>query len=503
MIATLYLRKKLREREKRAQLAKWIREKRNAGFSAKEIKNILKNTINKRFIERTIYEKASTRLSLNFLSFNEFVKEQMKNYENFGAFVSDVQIEKKYYEGKVYDFTIRKTHNFVANGVIVSNCGVRLLTTELTAGEISSRMPVLIKTLFRNIPSGVGSKGRLRLSKSELKNALIEGVGWAVEYGYGRKSDIEKCEEYGNMKGADPSQVSEKAIKRGLPQFGTLGAGNHFLEVQKITDIFDENTAAKFGRSNNEVVVMIPCGSRGFGHQVCDDYIRIMLEHDRKNNLQLKDKELCYAQMGSVQADKYMAAMKCAVNYAFTNRHIITHWVRETFDEIFGKGTSENMELVYDVAHNIAKIEEHNVDGRKMKLVVHRKGATRAFAAGNKELPQVYQGTGQPVLIPGSMGTASYVLAGEQKGMEVSFGSTCHGAGRVMSRKQAVISNPWKQVKNKLSEKGIVLWAADKRIISEEAPAAYKDIDDVIESVVNAGISRKVTRMIPLGVVKG
>lgn len=435
--------------------------------------------------------------------------EQIQNVASLPGIVKHALVMPDGHEG--YGFPIGGVAAFDIHEGIISpggvgydiNCGVRLVTTPLRYDEVKDKLSELVKVLFRNVPSGVGSKGRLRLTKAELEEALVGGVEWAVEQGYGRKDDINHCEENGKMEGADPSKVSDKAIKRGLPQFGTLGAGNHFLEVQKVSDIYDEETAKRFGLFKDQVVVMIHCGSRGFGHQVCDDYIRKMLEYDRKNNLPLKDPELCYGPIGSKVAEDYVGAMKCAVNYAFTNRHIIMHWVRESFDMVFGNDVSEEMRLVYDVAHNIAKFEEHNVDGKRMKLVVHRKGATRAFAAGRPELPEVYRDVGQPVLIPGSMGTASYILVGEEKGMNLTFGSTCHGSGRVMSRHAAVRAYPWREVKEKLGQKGIVLWAADRRVISEEAPEAYKDIDDVIDSVVRAGISRSVARMVPLGVVKG
>ncbi len=502
--AILYLRKKNKHRKKRNELAKWIKIKRKQGFKSKEIKNILKGKINDRFIERALYENAGTRLSLNFPSFNEFVKKQKAYLKIYGALVSEIDtIKEKEYEGKVYDFTIEKDHNFVANGIIVSNCGVRLITTGLTVEQVKPKINELIKKLFNNIPSGVGSKSRMRLDDQELKEALINGVQWAVKNGHGRQEDIEHCEEYGKMEGADPSKVSKKALKRGKPQFGTLGAGNHFLEIQKVEEILDTETAEKFGLKKDEVVVMIHCGSRGFGHQVCADYIDIMLRASEKYKIDLQDTELCCAPLKSEEAQNYLKAMKCAVNYAFTNRHIIMCWVRDTFDEVFGKGTGENMHLVYDVAHNIAKIEEHEVDGKTIKVCVHRKGATRAFAKGRKELPKKYIDIGQPVLIPGSMGTASYVLVGKEKGMQVSFGSTCHGAGRVMSRSEARRTFSFEQVRDQMKNKDIQLWAADKRVAQEEASGAYKDVDEVVKSVALSGISNIVVKLKPIGVVKG
>lgn len=502
--AILYLRKKIKNRKERSELAKWIKNKKNQGFKPKEIKKILKGKINDRFIERVLYESCSTRLALDFPSFENFVKKQKQYFEYYGALIAEIDsIEKRKFEGKVYDFTIEKDHNFVANGIIVSNCGVRLLTTGLTVEQVKPKLNELIKKLFQNVPSGVGAKSKLRLDENQLKDALKNGVEWAVKNGYGRKEDIEHCEEYGKMPGADPSKVSKNAIKRGKPQFGTLGAGNHFLEIQRVDEILSPKVAEEFGLKKDQIVVMIHCGSRGLGHQVCADYIDIMLRASEKYNIKLPDRELCCAPLKSEEAQDYLKAMGCAVNYAFTNRQIIMHWVRETFDEVFGEGTSNNMHLVYDVAHNIAKIEEHTVDGKTMKLCVHRKGATRAFAKGRKELPKKYINIGQPVLIPGSMGTASYVLVGKQKGMEVSFGSTCHGAGRVMSRTEAIRSFTFDQVKKEMDNKGITLLAADKRVAQEEASGAYKDVDEIVKSVSLANISEIVVKLKPIGVVKG
>jgi RNA-splicing ligase RtcB len=301
---------------------------------------------------------------------------------------------------------------------------VRLLTTPLTSKDVKPKIRELMKGLFDNVPSGVGSTGKLRITKEELDRAVTEGVYWAIGRGYGNEEDAKHCEEEGCMKGADPRNVSETAKKRGLPQFGTLGAGNHFLEVQRVEKIFDERVAKAFGIFEDQIVVMTHCGSRGFGHQICDDYIRTMLEASRKYNISLPDKELCCAPVNSPEAEKYISAMKCAVNYAFNNRHIIAHWVREVFGKMFGKNVADEMKTVYDVCHNIAKLEEHEVDGKKKMLWVHRKGATRAFWAGRPEIPQAYRSVGQPVIIPGCMGTASYLLVGTEGGKEC-WGTTC------------------------------------------------------------------------------
>ncbi len=408
-----------------------------------------------------------------------------------------------------YGFPIGGVAAFDETGVISPggvgydiNCGVRLLTTPLASEEVKPKIRELMKELFDNVPSGVGSTGKLRITKEELDKAVTEGVYWAIEKGYGNEEDAKHCEEEGCMKGADPKNVSETAKKRGLPQFGTLGAGNHFLEVQEVDKIFDEKVAKAFGIFEKQVVVMVHCGSRGFGHQICDDYIRVMLEASRKYNISLPDRELCCAPVNSPEAEKYVSAMKCAVNYAFNNRHIIAHWVREVFAKMFGKNVADEMKTVYDVCHNIAKLEEHEVDGKRKMLWVHRKGATRAFWAGRPEIPQAYRNVGQPVIIPGCMGTASYLLVGTEGGKEC-WGTTCHGAGRTMSRNEAIRRYRPRDVIAELEKKGIVCFAASRDVVSEEAPPAYKDIDEVVRSVELAGISKIVSRHVPLGVAKG
>ena len=383
------------------------------------------------------------------------------------------------------------------------NCGVRLIATQLTKAEVEAKKGQLVDLLFKNVPSGVGAKGKLRVEQRELEDAIVRGVDWAIERGYGTQQDKEKTEESGRMEGADPSVVSEKAKKRGLPQFGTVGAGNHFIELQVVQQVLLPDVAEKFGLKQGNVVVMVHCGSRGFGHQVCDDSLREMLAAARKYNIALPDPELCCAPINSPEAEKYIKAMRCAVNYAFNNRHIMMHWVRETFDEVFGKGTGEQMPLVYDVCHNIAKFEEHDIDGQRKKVCVHRKGATRAFAPGRSELPAYYREIGQPVMIPGSMGTASYVLVGRQGSMENSFGSSCHGSGRAMSRTRAVHTWTGKQIQSELAARGIMVKATESELLAEEAPGAYKNVDDVVGSVAAAGLSDIVARMVPIGVVKG
>jgi tRNA-splicing ligase RtcB len=436
--------------------------------------------------------------------------EQLKNVATLEGIVKRAALMPDGHQG--YGFPIGGVAAFDAEEGLVSpggvgydiNCGVRLLKTDLTPDVVRPKIRELCDKLFKNVPSGVGSESKLRVSHEELDEAVTKGVDWAIDRGYGTKEDKEHCEEYGRMEGADPSKVSPTAKKRGKSQFGTLGAGNHFLEIQVIDKVFDPEVAAAFGLEEGKITAMVHCGSRGFGHQICSDSIPQLLNLASRQNLWLPDKELVYAPMQSQEAQNYMAGMKCAVNFAFTNRHIIGHWVRETFDQVFGGGTSDKMKLLYDVAHNIAKIEEHEVDGEKRKLIVHRKGATRAFPAGRSELPESYRSIGQPVLIPGSMGTASYVLVGKPKGMEVSWGSTCHGAGRTMSRHEAIRTHRGDQLTRELWEKDHIYVRATKpKVVAEEAPGAYKNVDDVVQSVSEAGISDVVVRLRPIGVVKG
>ncbi len=386
------------------------------------------------------------------------------------------------------------------------NCGVRLLRTDLSEEDVRPKLKELVDTIFANVPSGVGEKGKLRLSIRELDEVLDHGVKWAVEHGYGWKEDLERIEEGGNIRYAEHSKVSDKAKKRGAPQLGTLGAGNHFLEVQRVDKIFIPEIAKKFGiEREGQIMVMIHTGSRGLGHQVATDYIRVMENAARKYGIALADRQLACAPVKSREAEDYFAAMSAAANFGFTNRQLIMHWVRESFGKVFGEDPEElGMHLIYGVAHNIAKLEEHTVDGKRKKVYVHRKGATRAFAAGREELPLIYRDVGQPVLIPGDMGTASYVLVGTQKAMEETFGSTCHGAGRVMSRHAALRKFRGEEIKRELWEKKkIYVRSASNKVAAEEAPGAYKNVDDVVRAVEGAGISRIVARLVPLGVVKG
>ena len=384
------------------------------------------------------------------------------------------------------------------------NCGVRLIRTDLRYSEVRNRLGDLADALFKNVPAGLGSESHIRLSDADFDDVMVEGVRWALENEYAWDRDLEHIEEYGAMPGANPDRVSPRARKRGRRELGTLGSGNHFLEVQRVSTIFDERVARRFGLFEDQIVVMIHTGSRGFGHQIASDYIRVMESAGKRYGIRLPDRQLAAAPFTSDEAQDYFAAMKAAVNFAFTNRQVITHFLRRSFEAVFGSDAEDlGMDIVYDVAHNIAKLEEHSIDGSTKKLVVHRKGATRAFPAGRRELPSTYADVGHPVLIPGSMGTASYVLVGTDLALDETFGSICHGAGRVLSRTQARRAHPGEDVLKRLEAQGKAVRAVSMKVLAEEAPDAYKDVDEVIKSVELAGIARSVAKMVPLGIVKG
>lgn len=411
-----------------------------------------------------------------------------------------------------YGFSIGGVGAFSARTGVISpggvgfdiNCGVRMLRTNLTEDEVRPKMKELIDALFKNVPSGVGSKGQIRLQEGQIDEVLDNGAEWAVEKGYGWEQDLEYLEENGKMKEADSEKVSEKAKKRGIPQLGSLGSGNHFLEVQKIEEIFDPDVAKTFGVKPGEVAVLIHSGSRGCGHQVCSDYLRTMDKAYKRHKINIPDRQLACAPVDSDEAQDYFKAMSAAANYAWANRQMIVHWVRESFEQIFHKSAEDmEMDIIYDVAHNIAKKEVHEIKGRATQVYVHRKGATRAFGPGRKELPSAYQKTGQPVIIPGTMGTASYLLHGTQTAMEETFGSTAHGAGRKMSRAGAKREFKGEEVQKYLASIGILVKATSMPVVAEEAPGAYKDVDEVVKTAHEAGISKLVAKMVPLGVAKG
>jgi tRNA-splicing ligase RtcB len=385
------------------------------------------------------------------------------------------------------------------------NCGVRLLRTNLTENEVKPKIQELVNTLFHEVPSGLGSEGKIRVGEKEINEVLVDGAHWAVKRNFGLPEDLAATEETGRMKGADPEKVSARAKKRGAPQSGTLGSGNHFLEVQVVREIYDEVAAKTMGiERTGQVLLLIHTGSRGLGHQVCDDYLRIMEGAVTRYGIGLPDRQLACAPLESKEGKDYLAAMACAANYAWANRQCITHWARESFVKVFGKGREElGMRQIYDVAHNIAKIEEHVVDGRKITVCVHRKGATRAFPAGHKDIPVQYKEVGQPVLIPGDMGRCSYVAVGTERAMAETFGSTCHGAGRMQSRGAARRSLRGVDVADELRAKGIIVKTDSMDSLAEEASQAYKDVTQVVEVTHRAGISKKVAMASPIGVIKG
>jgi len=385
------------------------------------------------------------------------------------------------------------------------NCGVRLACTSLEYEPIKNRIQKLIENLFKNIPTGVGAGGAIKkLSANEIKNILINGSEWAIENGFGSQEDLMFTEEYGKLKDADTETVSMRAVERGTDQAGTLGSGNHFLEVDVVEEIYDENTADVFGIFKGQVVVFIHTGSRGLGYQICDDYLNVLVQAEKKYGFNLPDKQLACAPIKSEEGQNYLRAMRCAANFAWNNRQIIMHLAKKSFKETLNMSDHDlGFKLIYDVCHNIAKIEEHEVDGVKKKVCVHRKGATRAFPAGNLFIPGKYINVGQPVLIPGDMGRYSFISVGTEKAMEETFGSSCHGAGREQSRHQAMKAAKGRNLLNELTKSGIVIQAKGYKTIAEEMPHAYKDVSEVVDVMHNAGISKKVAKVRPVGVIKG
>ncbi len=412
-----------------------------------------------------------------------------------------------------YGFCIGGVAAFDAQEGVVSpggvgydiNCGVRLLRSDLTEEEVRPRIKELVHQLFRDVPSGVGMKGRIRMDERELKKVMVKGAAWAVGEGYGWPEDLEHTESKGCLEGADPEQPSDRAIERGRPQLGTLGAGNHFLEVQVVEAIFDEKAARAFGITEpGQVTLMIHTGSRGFGHQVCDDFLVIMQKAVQKYGIQLPDRQLACAPLQSEEAQRYLGGMRAAANYAWCNRQCIAHWARDAFERVFARSARElGLSQIYDVAHNIAKMEEHEVNGEKRLLCVHRKGATRAFPAGHPEIPKDYRAVGQPVLVPGDMGRCSYLLVGTEQAMKETWGSTCHGAGRFLSRSAAIRAAQGRDIRQEMAEHGIYVEAASREGLAEEMSDAYKDVNQVVETCEAAGISKRVARLRPLGVMKG
>ena len=384
------------------------------------------------------------------------------------------------------------------------NCGVRLLRTDLAVDEVQGQIDSLLASIFSSVPAGLGKEANITVSKRDFSSLLLQGAQWVVQQGWGEKNDLLRCEENGCMSDADTSVISRKAIERGRSQVGSLGAGNHFLELQEVDQVFDETAAQVMGLFKGQLVVMIHTGSRGFGHQVCSDFVKEMLFSMDKYRISVPDKQLACAPFYSQEGQRYWKAMCCAANFAWANRQMLTHLVREAFERMFGEcWRSLGISLVYDVAHNIAKIERHRVNGRYRTVCVHRKGATRAFGPHAADVPEVYAEIGQPILVPGNMGNRSYMLLGTQTAMDISLGSSCHGAGRALSRREAVRQLDYNSVLSYLKGQGVSLMSHSRRTVVEEAPVAYKDVDLVVDTVAAAGIGRLVASMRPIGVIKG
>ena len=504
-LALQYLKLKERTIDRRTHIATEAKAMADGGTNAGEIKNSF--DLNERFIERSIWggRAGRPRPSRDFPSFEEFCAETDVGED----LLVPTRIESIDEEGEepVYDIGVsHEAHNFVANGIVVSNCGVRMMKTSLTYDDVQGREEELVSSLFANVPSGLGGGGVVESGIGTVEEVLDRGVDWALENGYAVEDDLRHCEDEGVREGADPEMVSQKAKDRGKNQLGSLGSGNHFLEVQRVTDVYDETVGEAFGLSEDQIVVLIHCGSRGLGHQTCNDYLRQIEQQHRGLLEQLPDKELAAAPAGSQLAEEYYAAMNAAINFAWVNRQLVMHRTRQVFERVFGRDWEDmEMDLLYDVAHNIAKKETHTVDadGTQRELYVHRKGATRAFPAGHPEVPRAYRDVGQPVIIPGSMGAGNYVLRGGEASMELTFGSTAHGAGRLMSRTQAKNEYWGGDVQDELEGQQVYVKAQSGATIAEEAPGVYKDVDAVVAVSDALGIGDKVARTFPVCNVKG
>lgn len=498
--AVAYLRYKKNILDMRQKVRKLARRSYRSGVPADILRKRYSHAYcNDRFIEHSIWslDRETPRIAFNFPSFKEFIKKN--RYGKDGFVVDEIsEIKTNYYDGFVYDLTVgNKDHNFIAENIVVSNCGIRLLRSDLSYPQIKNNIGRLVSQIQRDVPSGVGRGGREIFRGPDMDKILTGGARCAVELGFGESDDLKHCESGGFLTGSDPVNVSGKAKARGADQVGTIGAGNHFIEIQKVETIFDTEAARALGLKNDQIAVMIHTGSRGLGHQIATEYIQLMMRMMLKYKIELPDRELAAAPFNSSEGQDYFSAMKCGANFAWANRQMIAHLVRGSFKKVLGETAKLN--TVYDVAHNIAKQEKHN--GRE--LLVHRKGATRAFGPHHPEIPAAYQDIGQPVIIPGSMGTASYVLLGTEQSMKEAFGSACHGAGRTMSRHAALRLVRGENLKQELESRGIEVRGGSWRGLAEEAPIAYKDIDAVVETVVGAGIARKAARLTPVGVVKG
>ena len=508
-LATQYLKEKEQFVARRAEIANEAVSLVAAGTPrAKIFGQLIGAAANARFVERSLYtpRKGRPRVGGAFPRFADFCRDRhvSANAEMVWDTAATI-VPVDLFDGLVYDFTVNHgDHNFVANGFVVSNCGVRLVKTNLFLDDVKRHMRELVKALFHTIPSGAGRTGKYKYSPAETRRLMGEGPKFVVDRGLGVAADLDHTEAGGRIADADPEQVSDHAVKRGAEQCGTLGSGNHFLEVQVVDSVFDADVAKVFGLELNQICVMIHSGSRGLGYQVCDDALAAFRNCPAKYGFELPDRQLACAPADSPEGRKYIDAMRAAANYGFCNRQLLMHQTREVFADVFGRSWEDlGMEQLYDVAHNIAKLEEHTVEGKKKKVWVHRKGATRAFPAGHPEVPEQFRAVGQPVIIPGDMGRASWVLVGAPGAMEKTFGTTCHGAGRAMSRTAALKDGIGRKIDKELEHKGVIAMASSRNGLAEEQPRAYKNVDDVVEVVHEADLSRRVARMRPLGVIKG
>jgi tRNA-splicing ligase RtcB len=495
---------------RQAAIAEILRLRLAFGVGAKQIAaRLTGQPVNRRFIEQTIYGNAEriVRVAEDFLAYPEFRAQVTKGLGESGLVWETIkEIQPRTDIHHVYDITVNHPdHNFVANGFVVHNCGVRLVATKLIESDIQKRLPALADSLFASIPCGVGAEGAIpKLSKAEEKKLATDGVRWAIAQGYGHAEDAEHIEEHGCLAGADPEVLTDEALSRGLTQVGTLGSGNHFLEVDRIEEIYDEKVAAALGLSVGQIAIIIHSGSRGLGHQTCEDALKVMGKAMEKYHITVPDRQLACAPVTSSEGQRYLAAMACAANYAWVNRQVMMSLAEDAFLKALQISPRElGMRLIYDVCHNIAKPETHEIDGKKQKVWVHRKGATRAFGPGHPAIPSLLRPLGQPVLIPGDMGRYSFLLVGTEKAMRETFGSTCHGAGRLMSRAQAKKAAKGRDLDNELGKVGVIARYRGKGTFAEEMPYAYKDVADVVDVVDRAGISKKVLKLKPLAVIKG
>jgi tRNA-splicing ligase RtcB len=508
--AVQYLKHKARHLAARSAAAATVRTLTEAGTVRREVIDLISSTVNQRFVERVLYSDRNAfapRVAINFPTFAEFRAEVRAGEEHSGMVWERIAAIEPVedYDGLVYDFTVNHPdHNFIANGFVVSNCGVRLVRSNLFYREVKPHLRTLVEELFRNVPTGVGRSGRYKFDMKELHHLLAQGPRYLIGRGLATQGDIEYTEAEGRLDGAEPDRVSERALSRGAEQCGTLGSGNHFLEVQVVDHVFDEEAAQVMGLEKDMICVMIHSGSRGLGYQVCDDALAMLRNVPKKYGIDLPDRQLACAPVDSPEGRHYLGAMRAAANFAWCNRQLLMQQAREVFASVFGRSWQElRMNLVYDVCHNIAKFEEHVLDGKRKKVWVHRKGATRAFPPEHPEVPAMYRKIGQPVIIPGDMGRASWVLVGQPGSMAKTFGTTCHGAGRAMSRTASVKEAAGRRIDKELEARGVIARAQSRRGLAEEQPKAYKNVDDVVEVVDQAGLSKKVARMRPIGVIKG